>query len=76
MGPGFDTPSLRGVWHTAPYLHDGQASTLQEALIVHNPTDHHGQTAHLSEQELQDLVAFLLSLEGDKSRVQDLERVE
>ena len=76
LGPGFDTPSLRGVWHTAPYLHDGRASTLQEVFITHNPTDQHGQTAHLSEQELQDLVAFLLSLEGDKSRVQDLERVE
>ena len=22
LGPGFDTPSLRGVWHTAPYLHE------------------------------------------------------
>ena len=76
LGLAFDTPSSRGVWHTAPYLHDGRASTLQEALIVHNPTDHHGQTSHLSEQELQDLVAFLLSLEGDKSLVQNLGRVE
>ena len=76
LGPGFDTPSLRGVWHTAPYLHDGRASTLREVLVTHNPTDQHGQTAHLSEQELHDLVAFLRSLEGEKSRVQDLERVE
>ena len=76
LGPGFDTPSLRGVWHTAPYLHDGRASTLQEVLITHNPTDQHGQTAHLSEAEVHDLVAFLLSLEGEKSRVQDLERLE
>ena len=76
LGPAFDTPSLRGIWHTAPYLHDGRASTLREVLVTHNPTDQHGQTAHLSERELQDLVAFLLSLEGDKSRVQDLERLE
>ena len=76
LGPGFDTPSLRGIWHTAPYLHDGRASTLQEVLITHNPTDQHGQTAHLSEAEVHDLVAFLLSLEGEKSRVQDLERLE
>ncbi len=76
LGPRFDTPSLRGVWHTAPYLHDGRASTLRDVLVTHNPTDQHGQTAHLSEQESQDLVAFLQSLEGEKSRVQDLERVE
>ena len=48
----------------------------QEIFITRNPTDHHGQTAYLSAAELQDLVAFLLSLEGDKSWVQDLERVE
>ena len=76
LGPAFDTPSLRGVWHTAPYLHDGRAPTLREVLITHNPTDQHGHTTHLSEAELHDLVAFLLSLEGEKSRVQDLERLE
>lgn len=27
-------------------------------------------------EEVQELIAFLLSVEGDKSRVQDLERVE
>ena len=76
LGPGFDTPSLRGVWHTAPYLHDGRASTLQDIVLTHNPTDQHGQTAQLSEAEVHDLVAFLRSLEGEKSRVQDLERLE
>ena len=75
-GPAFDTPSLRGVWHTAPYLHDGSAPTLRDVVVTHNPTDRHGHTSHLSEVELQDLVAFLLSLEGEKSRVLDLERVE
>ena len=75
LGPAFDTPSLRGVWHTAPYLHDGRASTLRDVVVTHNPTDQHGQTAHLSEAEVQDLVAFLRSLEGAKSRVQDLERL-
>ena len=76
LGPAFDTPSLRGIWHTAPYLHDGRAPTLRDVLTTHNPTDRHGRTAHLSEAELQDLMAFLLSVEGAKSRVQDLERVE
>ena len=76
LGPGFDTPSLRGVWHTAPYLHDGRASTLPDVFITHNPANQHGHTSHLSEAELHDLVAFLRSLEGEKSRVQDLERLE
>ncbi len=76
LGPGFDTPSLRGIWHTAPYLHDGRAATLRDVVVTHNPMDRHGQTSHLSEAELHDLVAFLLSLEGEKSRVQDLERLE
>ena len=76
LGPAFDTPSLRGIWHTAPYLHDGRASTLRDVLVTHNPNDHHGHTSHLSEAEVHDLVAFLRSLEGTKSRVQDLERVE
>ena len=28
--PGLDTPGLRGLWATAPYLHDGSAATLRE----------------------------------------------
>ena len=76
LGPAFDTPSLRGIWHTAPYLHDGRAQTLRDVLLIHNPADRHGHTAHLSESELHDLTAFLRSVEGAKSRVQDLERME
>lgn len=48
----------------------------QEIFITRNPTDHHGQIAYLSAAELQDLATFLLSVEGAKSRVQDLERLE
>ena len=76
LGPAFDTPSLRGLWHTAPYLHDGRAPTLRDVVVTHNPTDTHGHTAHLSEAEVHDLVAFLRAVEGATSRVQDLERVE
>ena len=61
LGPAFDTPSLRGLWDTAPYLHDGSAPTLRAVLINENPMDRHERTAHLSEQEIQDLIAFLLS---------------
>lgn len=38
--PGVDTPTLKGVWQTAPYLHDGSAATLEDvfadpAVAVH-----------------------------------------
>ncbi|TLS37303.1 beta-propeller fold lactonase family protein [Pseudalkalibacillus caeni] len=31
----FDTPTLRGVWATAPYFHDGSAKTIEEAIERH-----------------------------------------
>ena len=30
----FDTPSLRGLWDSAPYLHDGSAATLDDVIPV------------------------------------------
>ncbi|MEM9529789.1 MAG: putative Ig domain-containing protein [Pseudomonadota bacterium] len=32
---GLDTPTLRGLWLTAPYLHDGSAATLEDAIASH-----------------------------------------
>ena len=32
---GIDPPTLRDVWATAPYLHDGSASTLAAAVQAH-----------------------------------------
>ena len=62
MGPAFDTPSLRELWMTAPYLHDGRAATLRDVLTTFNPEDRHGRTSDLSEARLAALEAFLLSL--------------
>lgn len=61
---GVDTPTLHGLWLSAPYLHDGSAANLQEVLTVRNPEDRHGTTSHLGESEIGDLVAYLLSLDG------------
>ena len=61
-GDIFDTPTLVEIWRTAPYLHDGSAATLHEVLVEHNPADRHGKTSQLSPQELEDLLAYLLSL--------------
>ena len=33
--PGIDTPTLRDVWATAPYLHDGSAATVEAAVQAH-----------------------------------------
>jgi YVTN family beta-propeller protein len=62
MGPQYDTPTLLGIYRTAPYLHHGKASTLLEVLTVCNKDDKHGKTSQLKAAELDDLVAFLRSL--------------
>lgn len=58
----YDTPSLVEVGRTAPYLHDGRAMTLRDVLTTHNPANAHGETSGLSAAELEDLVAYLMSL--------------
>jgi YVTN family beta-propeller protein len=62
FGPLIDTPTLRFLYDSAPYLHDGSAATLYDTLTTANPNDEHGITSHLTEQQIQDLVAFLLAL--------------
>ena len=56
----YNTPSLLGLHHTAPYLHDGSARTLRDVLSRTSTTM--GHTAHLSSQERDDLIAFLMTL--------------
>lgn len=58
----YDTPSLVEGYRTAPYLHDGRALTLNDVLTVHNEDHLHGKTKELTEQEIDALVAYLLSL--------------
>jgi DNA-binding beta-propeller fold protein YncE len=58
----FDTPTLVEIYRTGPYLHDGSATTLRDVLTTHNKGDRHGKTAHLTKEQIDDLVAFLMSL--------------
>jgi YVTN family beta-propeller protein len=58
----FDTPTLVELWRTAPYLHDGSAVTVREVVTTHNPHDQHGVTSNLSNEEINDLCEYLLSL--------------
>jgi YVTN family beta-propeller protein len=62
IGPKYDTPTLLGVYRTAPYLHHGKAKTLRDVLTTCNKGDKHGKTSHLKPAEIDDLVDFLKSL--------------
>jgi mono/diheme cytochrome c family protein len=54
-----DTPSLRGIALTAPYLHDGRARTLRAVLTDWNRTSRHGNVQLLTSGQLEDLLYFL-----------------
>lgn len=54
----WDTPTLIELWRTAPYLHDGRYSKLDEVFR----NGKHGIEKNLTEDEFQDLTIYLLSL--------------
>jgi CxxC motif-containing protein (DUF1111 family) len=58
------TPPLWGVRDSAPYLHDGRAETLEDAIAHHGGEAQRSQTkfAALKFEERQQLVAFLKTL--------------
>lgn len=58
----FYTPTLIEAWRTAPYLHDGSAPTLRDLLLNHNPENRRGTTSRLTPGQIDDLVAYVLSL--------------
>lgn len=58
-GTKFDTPSLRGIWMTAPYFHDGSAETLEDVFQLGTT---HNISFKMSGQEIADLITFLKSL--------------
>jgi YVTN family beta-propeller protein len=58
----FDIPQLDRVYEDAPYLHNGEALTLEEIWTVYNNEDTHGVTSDMSKQQLNDLIEFLKTL--------------
>lgn len=58
----FDTPSLVECWRTAPYMHDGHFVTLQELLKDGQHGHKVGHHRALTDQEIDDVVEFVLSL--------------
>ncbi|MCP9461398.1 MAG: c-type cytochrome [Nitrospira sp.] len=68
----FKTPTLREIARTAPYMHDGRFKTLEEVVEFYNKggiknpfLDNTIIPLELTEQEKQDLVAMLKSLNGE-----------
>ena len=57
---GIDTPTLRDVWATAPYLHDGSAATLTDAVRAHSGVS-------ISDTDLSKLVAYLGQIGGQET---------
>lgn len=54
---GLDTPTLCGAWHTAPYLHDGSAATIEEAIAAHSGIG-------LTTEDLARLAAFVREIDA------------
>ncbi len=57
-----DTPQLDRVYEDAPYLHNGEALTLEEIWTVFNNYDTHGITSDMSKEQLNDMIEFLKTL--------------
>lgn len=60
----FLTENLWGVGSTAPYMHDGRATTLEEAILLHGGESFPSRLAFLvrPERDRKDLIAFLENL--------------
>jgi CxxC motif-containing protein (DUF1111 family) len=73
-GSEFRTQPLWGVSATGPYLYDGRASTLDEAIVAHGGEAERSRDDYisLSSEERDALIAFLESLGGRSQRSEGL----
>lgn len=55
---GWDTPTLREVWRTAPYLFNGAAATMEEVFTIYK----HGIEKKVSSKDIEALVEYVNSL--------------
>lgn len=55
---GWDTPTLREVWRTGPYLFDGRAATMRDVFAIHK----HGVEKKISNKEIDQLTEYVNSL--------------
>ena len=70
----FTTARLWGVADTAPYLHDGRALTLGDAILLHGGEAQAAsdQYATMADEDKAKLLEFLLSLRTPRNPVSDL----
>lgn len=66
---GFGTPTLKGVWESAPYLHDGSAATLKDVLTTRNVNDKHGNVSSLTNNEIDKLIAYLNQIDENEANI-------
>jgi len=57
-----NTPQLRDVKNTAPYMHNGKFKTLEEVVQFYNTNELTGGPLRLTGAEIDELVAYLKSL--------------
>ena len=74
LDPFFITPRLWGVADTAPYLHDGRALTLRDAISMHGGEGAQAAATFdaMAPSEQQKLIALLLSLRTPRDPSRDL----
>ncbi len=58
-GLELDVPHLAGVYASAPYLHDGRATSLEEIFTKYNPEHIHGKADELTPAQLSDVLAYV-----------------
>ncbi len=58
----FDIPQLENVYMRPPFLHNGEALTLEEIWTKFNPEDKHGITSDMDKVQLNDLIEYLKTL--------------
>jgi hypothetical protein len=57
---GLDIPTLRDVWGSGPYLHDGSAATLDEAVLAHDGVN-------LNATDLTRVVSYLREIGSEEA---------
>ncbi|MCX6365273.1 MAG: hypothetical protein NTX57_00980 [Armatimonadetes bacterium] len=61
-GVSLQVPRLKGVYDSAPYLHNGKATTLEEVFTQQNTNSLHGKIELLSAEERVDLLHYVREL--------------
>ena len=74
----FKVPSLRGIVHTSPYMHNGSLETLEDVINhystvsddrIHSDGERIIQALNLSQQEVNDLISFLTTLSAPSTHM-------